>query len=220
MKGVAPTAVALIVGCIAVHAQDWDAQASVIVDAMTTDQATTRLSTPTSGLGDNYGWSAADWRVAITQIQDIHVRTNGNPIIFGLDSLHGADYIKGVIFPHQINVGATFDASFAQRLGQFTGRDTKAAGVNWIFGPCLEPARHKAWPRIMETFGEDPLVVTEMGKAVIEGIQSNNVAACFKHYIGNSASASGKDRDPVALTRHELLNIFMPPFKPPSTPAS
>ncbi|KAF0705260.1 hypothetical protein AaE_014603, partial [Aphanomyces astaci] len=65
----------------------------------------------------------------------------------------------------------------------------------------------------METFGEDPTVVADMGRAIVQGIQSNNVAACFKHYIGYSGSASGKDRDPVTLSKHELLNIFMLPFK-------
>ncbi|RHY26993.1 hypothetical protein DYB32_007125 [Aphanomyces invadans] len=167
-----------------------------------------------SPLGDNYGWNVQEWRQAVSKLQDIHIRTGGTPIVYGLDSLHGANYVKGsVLFPHQINAGATFDPELARRMGQFTGRDTKAAGVNWIFGPCLEPARHKGWPRIMETFGEDPKVVSDMGKAMIEGIQSQGVAACFKHFIGYSASSSGKDRDPVSLTNHELLNLFMPPFK-------
>ncbi|RHZ01160.1 hypothetical protein DYB35_012710 [Aphanomyces astaci] len=173
------------------------------------------LNTPfVSALGDNYGWNVHEWRHAIGQLQDVHIRTTGTPIIYGLDSLHGANYVKGaVLFPHQINVGATFDPELARRMGHYAGRDTKAAGISWIFGPTLEPVRHKGWPRIMETFGEDPTVVADMGKAAIDGIQSQGVAACFKHFIGYSASNSGKDRDPVSLSNHELLNLFMPPFK-------
>ncbi|RHY49380.1 hypothetical protein DYB38_009971 [Aphanomyces astaci] len=172
------------------------------------------LNTPfQTALGDNYGWNVQEWREAIGQLQDVHIRT-GTPIIYGLDSLHGANYVKGaVLFPHQINVGATFDPELARRMGHYAGRDTKAAGVTWIFGPTLEPVRHKGWPRIMETFGEDPTVVADMGKAAIDGIQSQGVAACFKHFIGYSATNSGKDRDPASLSDHELLNLFMPPFK-------
>ncbi|KAF0689393.1 Aste57867_19155 [Aphanomyces stellatus] len=174
------------------------------------------LNSPYSGGSgtDNIGWNVTEWRAAVSQIQSIHKQKSSTPIVYGLDSLHGANYVKGaVMFPHQINVGATFDPQFANSMGQYAGRDTKAGGMTWIFGPCLEVVRHKQWPRIFETYGEDPLVVSHMAKAVVEGIQSNNVAACFKHYIGYSASATGHDRDPVTLTTHEILNLFVPSFK-------
>ncbi|RHY23664.1 hypothetical protein DYB25_013770, partial [Aphanomyces astaci] len=199
--------------------QDQNAK-KVVVPSKVADLANQRIgsylnspfSTSTSAIVT--GWSATEWRSAISQIQTTHKATTGHPIIYGVDSLHGANYVKNaVLFPHQINVGATFDPAFASQMGRFAGRDTRAAGIHWIFGPCLEPARHKGWPRIMETFGEDPTVVADMGRAIVQGIQSNNVAACFKHYIGYSGSASGKDRDPVTLSKHELLNIFMLPFK-------
>ncbi|KAF0689391.1 Aste57867_19153 [Aphanomyces stellatus] len=164
--------------------------------------------------GANIGWGVPEWRDTITKIQNIHTANGGTPIVYGLDSLHGANYVKGaVMFPHQINVGATFDPKFARSMGQFAGRDTKAAGITWIFGPCLEVSRHKQWPRTHETYGEDPLVVSHMAKNIVEGIQSNNVAACFKHYIGYSGSPNGKDREPVSLTKHDLLNHFVPSFK-------
>ncbi|KAF0689390.1 Aste57867_19152 [Aphanomyces stellatus] len=170
------------------------------------------LNSPFSGRVG--GWNASQWRDAITQIQSIHTANGGTPILYGLDSVHGANYVQGaVLFPHPINVGASFDPTLAQSLGQFTGRDTEAAGIPWLFAPCLEIARHKHWSRIYETYGEDPLVVSDMGAAFVQGVQSNNVAACFKHFIGYSGSPGGVDRDPVTLTQHELQNLFMPPFK-------
>ncbi|KAF0689394.1 Aste57867_19156 [Aphanomyces stellatus] len=170
------------------------------------------LNSPFSGVPG--GWTASEWRNILTKIQTTHMGVTGNPIIYGLDSVHGANYIQGaVLFPHQINVAASFNPALAQSLGQFAGRDTEAAGIPWIFEPCLEIARHKHWPRIYETYGEDPLVVSDMGAAFVQGVQSNNVAACFKHFIGYSGSPGGVDRDPVTLTQHELQNLFMPPFK-------
>ncbi|KAF0689383.1 hypothetical protein As57867_019081, partial [Aphanomyces stellatus] len=164
--------------------------------------------------GGKIAWTVSEWRSVIKQLQDTHMKQNSVPIIYGLDTIHGANYVAGAVaFPHQINIGMTFDPKFATSLGKFAGRDTKAAGVNWVFGPCLEVSRHKGWPRTHETFGEDPVVVAEMGKHIVQGIQSNNVAACFKHFIGYSGSADGKDRGDVTLSKYDLLNHFVPSFK-------
>ncbi|KAF0689395.1 Aste57867_19157 [Aphanomyces stellatus] len=174
------------------------------------------LDTPFAGTKNSttIGWTAVEWRAALTQIQTIHTVNGGLPIIYGLDSLHGAQYVKGaVIFPHQINIGATFNPAFATSMGQFASRDTKAAGITWIFGPCLDIARHKHWPRIFETYGEDPLVVSNMASNIVRAMQYNGVAATFKHFIGYSASAGGIDHDSVTLTTHEILNLFVPSFK-------
>ncbi|CAK4189953.1 unnamed protein product, partial [Aphanomyces euteiches] len=96
------------------------------------------------------------WRDTISQIQSVHAEA-GRPILYGIDSLHGATYVKdAVLFPQQMNIGATFDPSFAKSMGATAGRDTKAAGIPWLFTPCLDVSRHKAWPRTYETFGEDP----------------------------------------------------------------
>ncbi|CAK4080501.1 unnamed protein product, partial [Aphanomyces euteiches] len=138
----------------------------------------------------------------------------GHPIIYGLDSVHGANYVKdAVLFPQQINIGATFNPKFAKSMGTIAARDTKASGMNWLFTPILDVSRHKAWPRTYETYGEDPLVASTMATNIVQGIQGQGVAACFKHFIGYSASQSGKDRDPVTLSKHEIQNIFMPSFK-------
>jgi beta-glucosidase len=40
-------------------------------------------------------------------------------MVFGLDSVHGAIYVKGAtIFPHQINAAATFNEAAAQEMGR------------------------------------------------------------------------------------------------------
>ncbi len=59
--------------------------------------------------------------------------------------------------------------------------------------------QHQAWPRLYETFGEDPLLVTRMGVAIINGYQGDGsvadltqpdkVAACMKHFIGSVAKS-------------------------------
>ncbi|CAK4818419.1 unnamed protein product [Aphanomyces euteiches] len=171
------------------------------------------LNTPINDGSNNPGFSVSQWRDTITQIQNIHAKA-GRPIVYGLDSLHGANYVKdAVLFPQQVNIGATFNPTFAKSMGSTAGRDTKAAGIPWLFTPCLDVSRHKGWPRTYETFGEDPVVVSSMAKNAVEGIQGQGIAACFKHFMGYSASPTGKDRDPITLSTDEILNIFMPSFK-------
>ncbi|KDO22380.1 hypothetical protein SPRG_11332 [Saprolegnia parasitica CBS 223.65] len=175
------------------------------------------LNSPFAGGPKNakYGWNATEWRDILGRIQAIHRKIDRHPILFGLDSVHGANYVaNAVLFPHQINAGASFNRRLVKELGFYTARDTAAAGIPWIFGPILDVTSHKAWPRVYETFGEDPFLVTQMASQIVHGLQDNHtIAACFKHFIGYAATPSGHDRDPITLSDYEILNYYMPPFQ-------
>ncbi|CAK4346066.1 unnamed protein product, partial [Aphanomyces euteiches] len=91
------------------------------------------LNTPITDGSDTPPLSAPKWRDVITKIQDIHAKA-GRPIVYGLDSVHGANDVKdAVLFPQQINIGATFNPKFAKSMGTVAARDTKAGGMNWLF---------------------------------------------------------------------------------------
>ncbi|KAG7399859.1 hypothetical protein PHYBOEH_007720 [Phytophthora boehmeriae] len=167
-------------------------------------------------LGEKFGWNATEWRAIVSRIQEITMEeNNGHPILYGLDSVHGANYVTGaVIFPQQINAGASFNVDLAYEMGRITARDTLAAGIPWIFGPILDISQNPLWSRTYETFGEDPYMVTVLGEAVIRGLQSSNrTAACMKHFVGYSKTPTGHDRDGVVMSDFDLLNYFVPPFK-------
>jgi beta-glucosidase len=152
----------------------------------------------------------------VKRIQEISMEENdGHPILYGLDSVHGANYVDGaVIFPQQINSGASFNPNLVYKAGQVTARDTQAAGIPWIFGPILEISQNPLWSRTYETFGEDPFLTSVMGSAIVRGIQSyNQSAACMKHFIGYSKLDHGHDRENVIMDDFDLLNYFLPPFK-------
>ncbi|TMW60778.1 hypothetical protein Poli38472_000820 [Pythium oligandrum] len=175
------------------------------------------LNSPFSGGDKNgkYGYTVDEWRKLITRIQELSTKENGgHPIIYGLDSVHGAIYVQNsTIFGQQINGGASFNTDLVRKMGEITGRDTAAAGVSWIFGPILEISQNPLWARTFETFGEDPYLVSVMGSNIIKGIQANDdVAACMKHFVGYSKTPTGHDRDGVTLSDFDLLNYFMPPF--------
>lgn len=160
-------------------------------------------------------FSASEWRRVIAQIQDIFLAVSGgHPVLYGIDSVHGAVHVRGaVIFGQQINTAATFNPDVAFAMARIASRDTLAAGIPWLFSPILDISQNPLWARTFETFGEDPHVAAVMADAVVRGLQSNNhSAACMKHVIGYSKTPSGHDREGVTLSDFDLLNYFAPPY--------
>jgi beta-glucosidase len=165
--------------------------------------------------------TVANWQAIITQIQDMATKDTrlGVPILYGIDSIHGANYVLGAtIFPQDIAMAAAGDPELMEKSGKITALETRAAGIPWNFGPVLDVGRHPMWPRLYETFGEDPYIASTMGAAYIRGLQGEDltrgtqVAACMKHYLGYGFPFSGKDRTPAFIAERQLRQIFLKPF--------
>ncbi|MBR9922893.1 MAG: beta-glucosidase [Bacteroidetes bacterium] len=164
--------------------------------------------------------SPENWVYVTETIQSINQKFSDIPIIYGIDHVHGASYLKnGTIFPHNINIGCSFDTSLAFQAARTTAYETADLGHNWLFGPVLGLGKAKSWGRYYETYSEDPLVVSRMGVAAIRGIQDSTAtspyktAACAKHYLGYSDPKSGWDRSPAEIPDQALREFFLPPFK-------
>jgi beta-glucosidase len=167
------------------------------------------------------GIEASSWFRYMDQLTRINIKYSRLkiPIIYGVDHVHGSNYLKeGTIFPHNINIAASFDTSFARQMGEVTIVETAGLGHNWIFAPVLDLGRNKFWGRYYETFGEDPYLASKMGAAFIRGIQQSSVGpykatACAKHFIGYSDPKSGWDRSPAEIPDQILREFFLPSFK-------
>ncbi len=145
------------------------------------------------------------------------------PVLYGIDAIHGANYVLGsTLFPQQLGQAATFNPSLVRNAASITAYETRAAGMPWNFSPVLDVGRNPLWSRFFETYGEDPYVCSTMGRAVVEGYQGvfgkgniddEHVAACMKHFLGYSGARSGKDRTPAILSDIELREIYRPSFQ-------
>jgi len=177
------------------------------------------IGIPMSVLGEvngSWGWTTAEMRAFIHRIQEIAMEENGgHPMIYGVDAAHGNTLVTDtVFFGQQINAAATFNPDLAYEQGRVTARDALAAGIPWVFDPVLDSVRNPLWPRVYETFGEDPYLISTMGVAMIRGIQSlNQSAACMKHWIGYSWTPTGHDVDDVTMSDFDLMNGYFPPYK-------
>ncbi len=164
-----------------------------------------------------------EWRTLIKQIQDIATKETrlGIPVIYGIDAIHGAGFIReATLFPQSIAMAATRNPELVRKSAEITAREMLAAGIPWNFNPVLDVGRSQLWPRLWETFGEDSLLVSKIGLAYVQGLQGqdNNhsvvkAAACAKHYVGYSYPLSGKDRTPAWIPERMLRDYFLPPFE-------
>ncbi len=164
--------------------------------------------------------SPAKWRELVEAIQQAAQATRLRiPVIYGLDSIHGANYVAGAThFPQPLGMAATWDPALMRDASAVTAAETRAMGVHWNFSPVLDVGRQVLWPRLFETFGEDPYVTSVMGAASVRGYQGDDpaaptrVAASLKHYVGYSAPLSGRDRSPALIPEITLREYYLPPF--------
>lgn len=166
-------------------------------------------------------YSVDHWHEVLNAIQDEVEKTKLKiPVIYGIDSIHGANYTRNaVLFPQSISVAAAWNPALARRAGEISAFQTRASGIPWSYFPVMDIGRQPAWPRFWETFGEDPLLASRLGAAYIEGLQGNDygapdkAAACVKHYAGYSMPVNGKDRTPAILDERTLRQVILPPYE-------
>ncbi len=166
-------------------------------------------------------YSLDHWHDITSAVQDAARDTRLQiPVLYGIDAVHGANYTEeSVLFPQQLGMGATWNPHLIEEASAITARDVRASGITWNFSPVLDVGREPVWPRLYETFSEDPYLSSVMGLAMTRGYQGTDpsapdkVAATLKHYVGYSGPDNGMDRTPAHLTESELREKFLPPFE-------
>jgi len=161
------------------------------------------------------------WHDTIKQIQEAATKKTrlGIPVIYGIDSIHGATYVQGAtLFPQEIGMAATWNPELMKRGSEIAAMETRAAGIPWSFSPVLDLGRNPLWPRFWETFGEDPYLAKVLGVAFVRGLEGSDVASqdrvasSLKHYMGYSFPLTGRDRTPAWIPENHLREYFLPTF--------
>ncbi|MBR3406246.1 MAG: glycoside hydrolase family 3 C-terminal domain-containing protein [Bacteroidales bacterium] len=157
----------------------------------------------------------------VRQIQEKSMELLGIPCIYGLDMIHGASYlVEGSLFPQEINLGATFNPGYAKWMGDAMAYETRAAQVPWVFSPVMDLGRDPRWPRIWESFGEDPYLQAVMAREetlALQGqdpnhVDTKHVAVSLKHFMGYGVPHTGKDRTPAYIAENDLREKYFAPF--------
>ena len=163
-----------------------------------------------------------EWKSIMTDVHAPYLKKEQNvPILYGIDAIHGVNYtVGGTLFPQEIGLAATWNTELARQMGEVTAYECRASGIPWNFSPVLDLGRQPLWSRHFETLGEDPVLGTQMGIALVEGYQGKgesvdqfHAAACLKHFVGYSASFSGRDRTPAFIPEKYMQELYLPAFK-------
>ncbi len=165
-----------------------------------------------------HAYSSSKWNSLIQGIQVAATqgKTSGIPVLYGIDAIHGATYTSGAeLSPQQIGLAATWNTELVRKISENAAKDVYESAIPWNFSPVLDLGLDPRWPRFWETFGEDPLLTSDMGEAMVLGYQEGPypIAATLKHFYGYGMPLSGKDRTPAWIPERQLREYFLPPFE-------
>jgi beta-glucosidase len=144
----------------------------------------------------------------------------GIPMMFVGEGLHGYMSKGATSFPQAIALGCSWDTVLAERVFTATALEARTRGVRVILSPVLDLGREPRFGRIEEMYSEDPYLVSEIGKAAVNGFQgrsntpdSMHVAAILKHFVGHGEPEGGRNTAPVNISTYDLLNAHLYPFE-------
>lgn len=166
--------------------------------------------------------SPQTWYSFYRELQEYNLRTTRLkiPIIYGVDHMHGPNYVEGAtIFPHAINTAATFNNKFVEEMARITAIETADLGHQWLFAPVFDLSRTPLWGRFYETLGESPYVASTMGSIYVKTVQNETaiapykIGATAKHFLAYSDPKYGWDRGPVDISDQALYEFHVPAFK-------
>lgn len=154
---------------------------------------------------------------AVERLGILSIRTSDGP--HGLRTQEGetnslSDELtqKAVCYPTASLTAASFDRELVGRMGRELGKEAQALGVNVLLGPGINMKRSPLCGRNFEYFSEDPFVAGELGAAFVEGVQSQGVGACVKHFFANSQEHRRMDVS-SEMDERSMREIYLPAFE-------
>lgn len=121
-------------------------------------------------------------------------------------------------FPALVCLAATWNPQLASLFGKAYSEEAIYRNKNIILGPGVNIFRSPMNGRNFEYMGEDPYLTSRMAVEYIKGVQSNNVAACVKHFAVNNQEYNRYSINTLVDER-TLHEIYLPAFKAAVTEA-
>ncbi|UCG01316.1 MAG: glycoside hydrolase family 3 C-terminal domain-containing protein [Candidatus Heimdallarchaeota archaeon] len=148
------------------------------------------------------------------------------------ECLHGvARAGRATVFPQSIGLAATFDRNLVYKVATAISdeararyhdknnqlKNTQYLGLTF-WSPNINIFRDPRWGRGQETYGEDPYLTAELGKAFVKGLQGSDprylkVAACAKHFVVHSGPEKLRHKFNAIVSKKDLFETYLPAFK-------
>lgn len=140
----------------------------------------------------------------------------GIPVDFTNEGIRGLCHDRATSFPAQCGQGATWNRALVARIAEVEAAEARALGYTNIYSPILDLAQDPRWGRVVECYGEDPYLVSELGSEMIRGLQAGGVVSTPKHFGVYSIPVGGRDgdtrTDPKVAPR-EMHTLYLEPFR-------
>ncbi|NUH42525.1 glycoside hydrolase family 3 C-terminal domain-containing protein [Streptomyces samsunensis] len=137
----------------------------------------------------------------------------------GIPPLRLADGPAGVrvsrhatALPAPVLLASAFDPALAREYGRTIGREGRALGQDVLLSPMVNLIRTPYAGRDFETFGEDPLLTSQLVAEEIRGIQAEGLIATVKHFALNNQEHERESID-VVVDERTLREMELPGFE-------
>ena len=179
--------------------------------------------------------SVQAWYAMVEEFQNEALETRLQiPILYGVDAVHGhGNLLNATVFPHNIGLGAANNPGLMAQIGRATAEEMLATGIPWNFAPTIAVVQDVRWGRTYEGYSEDTELVSSLGAAYIDGLQtltdeddpvlgqSMFVLATPKHFMGDGATLWGSsrtedyklDQGNMQLPEDMVRRLYLPPYQ-------
>ena len=137
------------------------------------------------------------------------------PLMFMADVIHGYE----TIFPVPLALSTSWNPKLVHTMARVSAIEASTAGLHVTFSPMADLSRDPRWGRVVEGFGEDPFLNSELTKEMINGYQQDDIkkidslAACVKHFAAYGAAEAGRDYNTVDMSKLSMHNSYFTGYK-------
>ncbi|MBS0451487.1 MAG: beta-glucosidase BglX [Proteobacteria bacterium] len=137
------------------------------------------------------------------------------PIFFAYDVIHG----HRTSFPIGLGLASSWDMEAVRKVARVSAIEAAADGIDITWSPTVDIARDPRWGRTSEGFGEDPYLVSQLARAMVQGFQNgspakaDSIMSAVKHFALYGAVEGGRDYNVVDMSPMRMYNDYLPPYK-------
>jgi beta-glucosidase len=141
------------------------------------------------------------------------------PLIMINEGTHGLQASGHTIFPEGLAIGSTWNIDLVREVYSTVAKEARSTGTDHISTLVIEPDRDPRMGRNCEGYSEDSYMCSLFAKAIVDGIQGDNIASPEKavvvlcHFPGQTQPVSGLEDGEQEISERTLRDVFLPPWE-------
>jgi len=147
---------------------------------------------------------------AVERLGIPRLKLSDGPI--GVRGGHLGSGTTAACFPNASALGATWNSELLQEIGVALGQEAHSKDVHVVLGPTVNLHRSPLGGRYFECYSEDPLLSARLCVAFVQGLQSQGVGACVKHFVCNDSEFE-RHRISSQVDERALRELYLRPFE-------